>query len=472
MKSNKKIHPNVLTKIRDFILNYDYVCVFFALFFIYNIITRVAFNGDTKPAALLPRLIIQAHTVYFDTVYSEILRISDTWGPAYQFVFTNGHYASIFPIVTGVLVTPIYFLNPGFTNLSILSKFSATILVAFAGTGFYLLCKELFTSKIALISTIVFALGTSTWAISSQSLWQHGTSELLLIIAIFCIVRNELKPSILNIGALGVVSGLYLFNRPPDALLLIPIFYYIWLNRKKVIVYLFGFFLSGFPFLYYNVVTFGNFLGGYGETPLNNLILGLNSPLTIVTNFSGQFISANRGLLIFSPILIFAIWGYYLLFKSDIVQKTVRLILLLFLPFVIGTVLIYSTFPDWGGGWSYGPRYLTGVLPILAIYTGYGISPFFMDDKKDSKNIKVIRYLIVTLIIISIIIEAIGAWGFPYSTWDSNKTEEKLWDWSDPVIISSYNAGLHLDNFKLLIWPSLPPPLDSITLFKKSYRVS
>jgi hypothetical protein len=214
------------TRIFNLVRRYDYIFIFLLIFFVYNITTRLAINGDTTPAAILPFLIIEYQTVYFDPIYSLLAQN----GVPYQYVLTNGHYASIFPIVTPILITPMYLVHSFFITTfpaainytSLLAKFSATILAALAGTFVYLIAKKLFKRKIALITTIIFAFGTLTWAISSQTLWQHGTSELLLAIALFCIVRNEIKPLLLILQFLELLQGYSCSTDPPTDCFLSP----------------------------------------------------------------------------------------------------------------------------------------------------------------------------------------------------------------------------------------------------------
>lgn len=468
-----------------FLHQYDYICIFLLIFLIYNITTRFAINGDSFPAALLPFIIIEYQTVYFDPIYA-MLAQNDV---PYQYVLTNGHYASIFPIVTPILITPMYLVHSFFITVfhanwnyvGLLAKFSATIIASLAGVFVYLTSKKLFEFKIALITTLIFSFGTLTWSISAQTLWQHGTSELLLAIMLFCIIRNEIKPSCLNFVGLGIASGLFLFNRPPDGLLLIPVLYYIWLNRDHWLPFIGAALISGLPFLAYNMVTFGTFFGGYGEN-LNVVVTGFTSPISVMIHYAGLLISPSRGLFIYSPILLLALWGFYIIYRKEtttdpdnisgkkringIFNTNIRTIFLMYIPCIIGTILIYSAFSPWFGGWCFGPRFLTGFLPVLAIATGYGISPY-LGKRPDNVNKKTIAVILLTLIVISIVIQAIGAWAYPFTDWDKDANDQKIWDWSDTQIVSSVEAAKDLDAVLILLCPSLPPPIGIIPLYIK-----
>ena len=103
-------------------------------------------------------------------------------------------------------------------------------------------------------TALVYAFATSTWSVSSQALWQHGTVELLLILMIYLVIRNERERSRNTIIFLGLLTGLFLFNRPPDAVLLLPIIgYVIWYERQNLPVYAISAAATGLPFLVYNL---------------------------------------------------------------------------------------------------------------------------------------------------------------------------------------------------------------------------
>jgi len=471
-----------------YLAKYDVFFIFVLIFVIYNITTRLAINGDTVPASILPFIIIAHQTVYFDPIFGQ----SGTAELTYQYILTNGHYASIFPIVTPILVTPLYLLHslflaifPGDLNYtSLLAKHTASLLATLAGVFVYLTSKKLFKFEIAVLTTFIFAFGTLTWSISAQALWQHGVSELLLAIALFCIVRNEIKQSAVNFIVLGVISGLFVFNRPPDGLLLIPVLYYVYLNREHVYSYVGCALLSGVPFLTYNVVTFSNIFGGYGENA-NSVISGIGNPIELLIHFIGLLISPSRGIFIYSPILIFGIIGFYMVYTSNerytsnasqkknisgFFNETIKNVFLIFIPVIIGTILIYSAFSPWFGGWCFGPRFLTGFLPVLAIFTGYGIDRTIW-SVVSRRNKQLISLLVLILFIISIINQAIGAWAYPYTDWDKDVSDHKIWDWSDTQIVASIKAAERdFDMILLLLCPSIPPPIGIVPLYIRQHR--
>jgi hypothetical protein len=366
-------------RILEWIKRYDYLAVSLTTFFIYNFTTRLIVTGDEKAAAVFPWLLINYHTIFYDPIYDWFIGSPGMyWGPVYQVIYNGVHYVSIYPLVTPILITPLYLIHlaiyskidPG--TVVNLSKFSATCLMTVGVLFFYLATRRLWRKKYAVITTAVFAFGTLTWALSSQTLWQHATSEMLLCMMLYFVIRNEGIKSAWNLRALGILAALFAFNRPSDGLLLIPIFYYVfWAKRTQILEFLMPAWITGTPFAIYNLIAFDSIIGGYQSHASWMITYSTHFGFwSISSNVIGFIISPSRGLFVFMPVLLLAISGIYYLWKENgIIRNT----LLMGVPAIILTGMVYSFFHWWDGSGGYGPRYLTGMLPFLALYTGYTI---------------------------------------------------------------------------------------------------
>jgi hypothetical protein len=442
-------------RLRNFALNYDFLFLFVLIYFVYNTVTRLNWSGDVIPAEYLPIALIRYQTVFFDFL--------DVSSPnlAYAFPLINGHYVSAFPIVTPVLMTPIYFISCipliilnvplDSTLIIMMAKTSAAIIAALSCVFVYLTVKELFSRKTALITVLIYAFATSTWSVSSQAPWQHGTVELLLILMMYLVIRNEREPSRNNVIFLGLLTGLFLFNRPPDAILLPPIIgYVIWHERKNLPVYMISAAAAGLPFLMYNLSIFGNVLGWYGNF-VNHFIFSTDQ----IGNFVGLLIAPSVGLLIFSPVLILSVFGYLKL--NSIASDRIRQILSVFGPVIVLEILMYSFFSGWWGigAYSFGQRYLTGFIPVLMIFIGIVVNDVFTAEQKNSKT-RAVQAVIILLVVLSVIIQAIGVFLYPIYP-DHSATYEKTWDWNHSIIFESYGYGIsHIDSITLYTFPPLP----------------
>jgi hypothetical protein len=101
------------------------------------------------------------------------------------------------------------------------------------------------------------------------------------------------------------------------------------------------------------------------------------------------------------------------------------------------TIGMYASFDDWGGGETYGPRYLICLLPYLIV----GLCIFFDDLAKKPLN-KLFAASIAVVIFASVFVQVVGVFYYPdhyspreewYDTW----TSYNPWDASDSVIINS-----------------------------------
>lgn len=458
-KKETSFNPCSTGYLKQKILQYDYIFLFFACFFIFNIVSQVTItSSDVAPATFIPAGLILNHDFYFDYAPSM------TSDPilSYAFLYQNGHYVSLFPVVTPVLVTPVYLLSYILCNLFnlpissedfiILGKTSATIITSLATVIFYFAAKEIFSRKTAIMTAGIFAFATSTWSISSQALWQTGMVELLLIALIWIVIKDARQSNIKNIVLLGILSGLFFFNRPPDALLLIPVIAYIFLyHRERIGHYFIASFAGGLPFLAYNLALFGNFLGGYKE----NIGRFLITP-EIVKNFTGLILAPNVGILVFSPVIILSVIGFCWL--RDVQNTDIQRILFILGPVIVLHILLYSSFDSWfsASAYCYGPRYLTGIVPVLCLYIGVFLTRISGWDASDWHT-RVTKGITTVLIVISIIIQIIGVIYYPYNL-DKTTSLERTWDPADSLIIESYVTGSQeIEKITIYTLPPIPP---------------
>jgi hypothetical protein len=454
-----------LSEEMSFLKKYDYLFLFAGILIVYYLHTTIAgFSNDTIPNQLLPYYILHDHTLFLDQATTYIAHTDYT----FRFVDVgDGHYASLFPIVTPILITPLYIipvtiLNIPMTDMSLLlmGKFCAAVISALAGVFVYLTCKEFVSSKTALATALIFAFATSTWSISSQALWAHGVVELLLAAALYLIVRNESHKSIKYIAFLGIISGLFVFNRPSDAILIIPVVLYVFRFYFEDFKYFLAFaIISGSPFLMYNLYVFGNPLGGY--LPIASR-LGLS--LTTMMNYIGLIIAPNKGLLVFSPVLILAVIGFFLIWHTP--ENRLYTVLQYFIPVILLNLAIYALFDDWIGGNIYGPRYLTGILPVLAIGVCIAFNYLFETGILQDRNKTIVVAVVTFLVFVSVIVQIIGTIYYPAAVDSGYITTEHYNPWSEDhsIILESFSYGSMHPGFLKPVVNKSPFDLERSTL--------
>ncbi|HJU39557.1 MAG TPA: hypothetical protein VJ724_08285, partial [Tahibacter sp.] len=284
---------------------------------------------------------------------------------AYWLIRTREHeLASFYPVVTPLLVAPLYapaalwldahrWEQPHVDRVAEwMEKLSASLLAALASVVVFVLLRRE-GNRWALPLALAFAFGTNTWMISSQALWQHGTGELLIALALLLVVAPA---NALRMALLGAVCVAMAANRPPDALVAAAIgFVVLWRDWRSMPWLVAGAVVPIAALLAYNVGFMGHVAGGYGvvRPPVNFF-------QSDWSGLAGLLVSPARGLLVFSPFLAFVVVGLI----QRLRDRETRVPAIALGLAVLGQLVLYAQ-GDWRAGTSWGPRWLTDVLPIL-----------------------------------------------------------------------------------------------------------
>ncbi|MCG3172929.1 MAG: hypothetical protein GMKNLPBB_01101 [Myxococcota bacterium] len=229
---------------------------------------------------------------------------------------------------------------------------------------------------LALSLTLAYGLGTVAYS-NSLILFSHQLTAALLFGAYLCLRRGLDRDNPWWFVPAGACAGMTLMVEFPPA---IPIFLmgvYAIAVLKKRFLRLLPYPLFAAPFiaglLYYHYLAFDNpFSTGYSHleeetfTQVHNQgLLGITLPDHIA--FFGMFFAPQRGILVFSPMLLFAIPGFVEMKRRRSVHFwPVTLVSLAFF-------YIVSSYPVWHGGGCVGMRHLTPLMPFLMIPTALGV---------------------------------------------------------------------------------------------------
>lgn len=359
------------------------------------------------------------------------------------------HVYDYFPIGVSIIALPFVFaaeyvfelaliINPdlkanlqekGFTLINVtnyyyvVEYFISSLIVAICACLGFLIAKRFITINQSLVITFVFAFCTSLWSVAGRELWTHGPMILCLLVAIYFLTRAELSTK--NIVSLGLILAFSFIIRPTGLIFFSGILlYFILTNKKFASIYLFsglGVFLLFFilnysiygtifsPYYYY----YANILSGGGHSGfLEALAANLLSPI--------------KGLLIYSPILIFSIIGLYVKIKSKEFSKLDFSLILIFVLYYLSISLVSR---EWDGI-SYGPRYISDALPVLIFF----MIPYFMYPEYFRQK-KLLSFVFIAFLLISFFIHTKGALS------SSNRVDEyrgnkendsnNTWNWKE-----------------------------------------
>lgn len=333
-------------------------------FLVYNANLRLVAAGDTYPARFLPLAVWKDGSVYLDSVRHAALQKSPN--PYWVLYAPNGHWASMYPVVTPLLVSPLYgpavvYLHRhgwSYDNISrigaLMEKLASSTVAAVSVGLMFLVLRRRLDRRDALFLTAAFAFATGTWATSSQALWQHGPAELFLVVALWCLTG---EPTRANLLIAGFAAGLLVANRPPDVLLAAGLSLYavLWV-RWRAALFAFAAAVPVALLLFYNLTTFQRLEGGYGAAGVGAGFFGGS----ILEGVAGLLFSPAVGLFVFCPFLLFL----PVLFRRSLREERYRVLTLCLAGAVVCQILLYAR-TDWRAGFSYGPRFLVDAVPML-----------------------------------------------------------------------------------------------------------
>jgi hypothetical protein len=390
---------------------------------------RTLASGDTIPARYLPLSLLRE----FDFDLDEFTFLAAEMIP-YYFQYQHGHLVSTFPPGPSLLAIPVYFfpvvagISPYSSWLPFLEKLSATLIAALSVLLLYLTLQRLTAERIALLIAIIYALGTSTFSVSSQALWQHGPAQLLLTATIFLLVLGLRQRRFVGVAGLPLMG--MVVCRPTDALIALPILAYVGRHYFSLppILLLLG----------YNYYYFGSFSAtGYGPSLADPTSFWWKSSL--VDGLLWVLVSPHRGLFIYSPILLLSIVGIVLVWKH-------RDPLLQYISIAPLLVILFYAKLNWWGGWSYGPRYMADIAPLLSLY----LFPVLEMAQRRA----FLKWLIAPLVLVSIAMHTIGAFGYD-SSWEVTLVDradvDRFWSWADAPFMH-YGGRVLLGAMQRLSW--------------------
>ncbi len=390
--------------------------------------------GDTVPNRLIPFSILRFGTLTLDPFRADM---EAAGGYRWYVQEQGGRLVSFYPIGTPLVALPVYvplYLGLAatgpvssarlFAASPLTEKLTASFLAALSCALFYLLVRRRVAQRVAVGATLAFGLASSMWATASQLLWQHGSVVLMVTTALWLLTWPE-RPAWSLAGA-GCALSLAVLVRPTS------IFFALagcaavlagdgpFAGRLRRLGLLACAALPAAALnLAYNWAFYQKSLGAY------NQVTDALSLSRIGEGAAGLLVSPNRGLLVFTPIAVLGLAG--------IGRALVRLVrpdeegrdpLLAFFGLAsLAHLAFMGCYREWAGGWSFGPRYLVDVLPILALAAA-GLWPRLRSPWKP---------LAWAALAWSLLVQVNGAFAYPASRWNVRMTEVGLeraaWDW-------------------------------------------
>ena len=423
--------PNKLSVIYKYLHLFIFTISFLIYFFSWLFFYKTGINSlpmqseDILPSVFTSISIIKDGTIYVDNYYQMMIskypQPDDSSLTHFYLRKIGENYITAFPLMSSVISLPItYFYllfdsSVSWESVYFISHLSGSFIVALSSALVFYIFYNLLKSSLkkSLLLTFIFSFCTINLPLISQGLWQHGTVQLFGLLAVIFYLKNNPFLLYLSVG-LGVLS------RPTFGLVLVILSIFLLINKRKIIYPDFDFKYWGLAFVgliipvvfffFYNQVFYQSLSNQGYASQLDDSWQG-NFP----ESFIGMFLSPSKGILIYSPILIFSLIGFYYGYKKHELVKISFWIVLIH-------CLVLSKWKHWYGGYGYGYRMVSDVIPFFIFPIWFMLETHFEKIKK----------IVFGLILLSFLIQFSGLiffdsiWHNAYDTGFKNTS----WLWS------------------------------------------
>ena len=317
-------------------------------------------------------------------------------------------------------------INLDFWNLP--QRMIASVVVALTALLIYALGIHFLSHRRALIVALLFAIGTSALSTASRALWQHGPSMFFLAGALLCLVKAG--TSLRWLVPAGVCVALGYLMRPTNSISVLLLSGYVLFTFRRQSIGFFGSALIiALPWIILNWMDFGSMLPPYYQLSR----FPMPSAKHFVEASLGNLFSPSRGLIVFTPLVLFSIAGAVLKYRA---QAFTRLDWTIALIIVLHWMLI-SGFWFWWAGHSYGPRFFSDMLPYLFYFLIPWVAPARWGTS-DQSSFWTASFALAA--VISCAIHLRGALSYEPDSWnyvpvDVDQEPARVWDWKDPQFL-------------------------------------
>ncbi len=268
------------------------------------------------------------------------------------------------------------------------------------------------------------ALGTQIWSSASRTLWSQ-TWEVFLASCTALLLFQADQRGARPIWLATLLAWMY-FVRPTAAVAMAGVALYLWLfYRRDAATYLIVLAAWLLSFALYWILVFGQVLPDYYRQG------SLLEVTRIAATLPAVLISPSRGLLVFVPTLPMVLYLVARYWKAlDLRLATLAL------GIISGNLLLVASYPTWWGGWSYGPRLLTGTIPWFVLLGAMGCRCLVADARRRSS----VARLGLALMVLAIAINGWGAVSWTANSWSKevgiDARPERVWDWRHPQFLA------------------------------------
>lgn len=408
-------------------------------------------NLDSRYALLVAERLITEGTFHVDDVpgltgpdWSRIESERDRKIPN-NFIRVHERYFYYFPPGTPVLTAPIVGVSRamgfGVTDEQgrylhkregLIQSAVASGLMAMLAAIIFLTARTWLAQTPSLWIAIGAAFGSQMWSTASRSLWSHTWGIFLIGWVIWMLVRDADRKRTTSPFWMATLLSWSFFCRPIFAIPIVGIVLMLSVTRQIRLRFAITGALWLIGFVAFSQFHYRDWLPPYymperlGSSQFTEALLGI-------------LVSPSRGLLIYVPIVLIPV------FATLRFWRFVRHRELAWLAFgvLVAHELAIASFSDWWGGYSYGPRLSTDLVPWFAVLTmiGFDGASRATGSTHGAGFSRSQRGVAGTLLAISIWMNGQAGVAQSPMKWNGHPAvpgqsiEDRLWDWRHPQFL-------------------------------------
>ncbi|HEX8922444.1 MAG TPA: hypothetical protein VF766_13305 [Pyrinomonadaceae bacterium] len=314
----------------------------------------------------------------------------------------------------------------------------AALLMAMLAGIFFFTSRLILPRGWSVILALGGVLGTQVWSTASRVLWSDTWGIFLLGVVVWMLLADAAGKHRLRPVWLASLLAWTYFVRPTYAIPILAISLYVLACRRRLFAH---YALTGVIWLAGFII----YSGYHFKQLLPNYYLARRLTFDHFWEaLAGNLISPGRGLFIYVPVLLFVA---YLLVRHRLALAFPKLAWLA-LGVIIVHWIVTSGFPHWWGGYSYGPRLMTGVVPWLVLLGIMGVQAMLREQEERAALKRPLGWRIGhasggLLLLASILFNALGATSYATAVWNTkpfsvDQQPSRVWDWKYP----QFSAGL------------------------------
>jgi hypothetical protein len=320
-------------------------------------------GSDPSGSLLVTESLLKHHTCKLDPYSDKPLK--DRYG--YKIHKKNGYIYYYFPIGTSIASIPFVALANGW-GLDMYQSGSAVQILIASFIGVFTLITLIKLALIflppynALLISASFWFGSSLVSTCGTALWSHNFATLFGLISIYLTINAIQQNKFESWPIISLCLFLAYLCRPTLSLLAPCLLFLFYTYNKKASIksaLLLALFVCCFAG--WSMAEFNQILPDY------YLPQRLSGDSHFAEALYGNLFSPARGLLVYSPFIIFTFFFTWPYSRNLYTLKRSWLLVGLFWPLI--HLIVISRFPHWWAGHSFGPRLMTDVLPGIFLLT-------------------------------------------------------------------------------------------------------